>query len=34
MSVTSTIGTRSKDDGCRTSHFPWDTGIGTGPISI
>ena len=23
MSVTSTIGTRGKDDGWRTSHFPW-----------
>ncbi len=34
MSVTSTVGTRGKDDGCRTSHFPWDTGIGTGPIGI
>ena len=28
MSVTSTIGTRGKDDACRTSHFPWGTGIG------
>jgi len=34
MSVTSTIGTRGKDDACRTSHFPWGTGIGTGPIGI
>ena len=34
MSVTSTIGTRGKDDGWRTSHFPWDTRIGAGRIGI
>ncbi len=34
MSVTSTIGTRGKDDGWRTSHFPWDTRIGAGLIGI
>ena len=34
MSVTSTVGTRGKDDGWRTSHFPWDTHIGAGRIGI
>jgi len=34
MSVTSAIGTRSDDDGWRTSHYPWDARIGAGPIGI
>ena len=34
MSVTSTIGTRGKDDGWRTSHFPSGTRIGAGRIGI